>query len=105
MLVQWAVEAGYRSLFLADINHTGSALAFVREAQKQGIQPVVGVALHNGMERVATLMARNNRGIHEMNVFITPFHHDEKPFPAELPHFSNCWVFYPVQRMLARPLM
>lgn len=105
MLVQWAVEAGYRSLFLADINHTGSALAFVREAQKQGIQPVVGVELHNGMERVATLMARNNRGIHEMNVFITPFLHDEKPFPAELPHFSNCWVFYPVQRSLARPLM
>jgi DNA polymerase-3 subunit alpha len=103
-LVQWGVEAGYECLFLADINHTGSALAFVREAQKQGIRPVVGVELRNGIHAVATLMARNNRGIHEMNRFITPFLHEEKSFPSVLPHFSNCWVFYPLEAQLQRPL-
>ena len=103
-LVQWGVEAGYECLFIADINHTGSALAFVREAQKQGIRPVVGVELRNGIHAVATLMARNNRGIHEMNRFITPFLHEEKSFPSVFPHFSNCWVFYPLEAQLPRPL-
>ncbi|MCF8221060.1 MAG: PHP domain-containing protein, partial [Cryomorphaceae bacterium] len=104
MLVQWGVEAGYDRLFLADINHTGSALTFVREAQKQGIRPVVGVELRNGIHAVATLMARNNRGVHEMNRFITPFIHQETSFPSVLPHFSNCWVFYPLDAPVSRPL-
>ncbi len=103
-LVQWGIGAGYASLFLADINNTGSALAFVREAQKQGLRPIVGVELRNGMQTLATLMARNNRGVHEMNRFITPFIHEESPFPSTLPHFSNCWVFYPLEAKLPRPL-
>lgn len=103
-LVQWGIGAGYTSLFLADINNTGSALAFVREAQKQGLRPIVGVELRNGMQTLATLMARNNRGVHEMNRFITPFIHEESPFPSTLPHFSNCWVFYPLEAKLPRPL-
>ena len=104
-LVQWGVEAGYSSLFLAEINSTGSALAFIREAQRAGIRPAVGVELRNGMETVATLMARNNRGLHEMNRFITPFIQEEKPFSSPLPHFSNCWVFYPLETALPRPLL
>ncbi|MBM3164583.1 MAG: DNA polymerase III subunit alpha [Bacteroidetes bacterium] len=103
-LAEWGVGAGYSFLFLADINHTGSALAFVREAQRLGIRAVVGVELRNGMQTVATLMARNNRGIHEMNRFITPFLHKEQPFPVALPHFSNCWVFYPLETVLSRSL-
>ena len=104
ILVQWGKDAGYPFLFLADINHTGSALAFVRESQRQGIRAVVGVELRNGMQTVATLMARNNRGVHEMNRFLTPFLHEERAFPMILPHFSNCWVFYPVDAVLPRPL-
>lgn len=104
ILVQWGKDAGYPFLFLADINHTGSALAFVREAQRLRIRAVVGVELRNGMQTVATLMARNNRGVHEMNRFLTPFLHEERAFPLILPHFSNCWVFYPVDTVLPRPL-
>ena len=103
-IVQWAIEAGYASVFLAEINSTGSALAFVREAQRLGIRPVVGVELRNGMQPVATLMARNNRGVHEINHFITPFIHEEKPFPSVLPHVANCWVFYPLETQLPRPM-
>lgn len=103
-LVKWGVEAGYSSLFIAEINSTGSTLAFIREAKRVGIRPVVGVELRNGMQTVATLMVRNNRGVHEMNRFITPFLHEEKPFPCVLPHFSNCWVFYPLETPVSRPL-
>jgi len=104
-LVEWGVNAGYASLFLADINHTGSALAFVRAAQRAGVRAAVGVELRNGMQTVATLMARNNRGVHEMNRFITPFLHEDRSFPEVLPHFSNCWVFYPLDTAISRPLL
>ena len=57
------------------------------------------------MQIQATIMARNNRGFHEMNRYITPFIHDNKPFPSVLPHFSNCWVFYPINNALTRPLL
>lgn len=98
-------RGGYECLFLADINHTGSALAFVREAQKQGIRPVVGVELRNGIHAVATLMARNNRGIHEMNRFITPFLHQEKPFPSVLPHFFQLLGVLPAGHFVVTSLV
>ena len=105
ILVQWALDSGYSTLFLAEINNTGSALSFVRSAQRKGLHPVLGVELRNGMQIQATIMARNNRGFHEMNRYITPFIHDNKPFPSVLPHFSNCWVFYPINNALTRPLL
>ena len=57
------VKASY-SDFLADINLQELKLSFVKEAQKRGIKPVVGVELRNDMEIKATLIARNNSGFY-----------------------------------------
>lgn len=103
-IVRWASKAGYAYVFLADINSTGATLAFVRAAQSAGIQPVVGVVLKNGMQTLATIMARNNRGVHEMNVFLTQHLKGQAPPNNNLPHFSNCFVFYPLDAVLSRPL-
>ncbi len=94
-LVEWGAEASYSSLFLADINSTGAVLSFVQEAQKKGIKPVVGVELRNDMQVKATLIARNNRGLHEINSFLSRYLHQKKDFPDRIPHFSNCYVSYP----------
>jgi DNA-directed DNA polymerase III PolC len=94
-LVEWGVEAFYSSLFLADINSTGAVLSFVQEAQKKGIKPIVGVELRNDMEIKATLIARNNRGLHEINSFLSRYLHQKKDFPDQIPHLSNCYVSYP----------
>ena len=94
-LVEWGVKASYSAIFLADINSTGAVLSFVQEAQKRGIKPVVGVELRNDMEIKATLIARNNRGLHEINSFISRYLHEGKDFPDQIPHLSNCYVSYP----------
>ena len=70
-LVEWGVGASYSSIFLADINSTGAVLSFVQESQKKGIKAVVGVELRNGMQIKATLIARNNRGLHEIISFLS----------------------------------
>ena len=97
-IVQWAVDRAYPYVFLADINSTGAVLAFVREAQRKGILPVVGVELRNEREKIATVIARNNHGLNELNVFLSQFIHQGKPFPKELPHFSSCYVCYPIEQ-------
>ena len=95
-IVQWAQGAGYTYAVLTDINATGAALAFVREAQRLGLKPIVGVELRNGMEHIATLIARNNRGFHEINHFLSRYLHASTPFPKRLPHFTSCYTCYPI---------
>ena len=98
-IVQWAKSAGYSYVVLTDINATGAVLAFVREAQRLGMKPIVGVELRNGMEHIATLIARNNRGFHEMNHFLSRYLQTNTPFPRRLPHFTSCYTCYPIERV------
>ncbi|MFM7301115.1 MAG: PHP domain-containing protein, partial [Crocinitomicaceae bacterium] len=98
-IVQWAKSTGYSYVVLTDINATGAVLAFVREAQRLGIKPIVGVELRNGMEHVATLIARNNRDFHEMNHFLSRYLQTKTPFPRRLPHFTSCYTCYPIERV------
>lgn len=103
-IIEWAKESGYYYVFLADINSTGAVLSFVRAAQNVGIHPLVGLELKNGMKPIATIMAKNNRGIHEMNVFLSEHLHLGKEYQTPLPHFSNCYIFYYVDAGIQRKL-
>ncbi len=94
-LVAWALQHGHQQLLLTDINHTGSGLAFVRAAQEQGLEPLLGLELRNGLQQVATIIARNNNGFQELNTFLTQHLLAAKPFELPLPPFANCWVWYP----------
>ncbi|MFN5786097.1 MAG: PHP domain-containing protein, partial [Flavobacteriia bacterium] len=42
-LVKWTKESDYAHTVLADINSTSSTLSYVREAQKEGIEPKIGI--------------------------------------------------------------
>ena len=95
-IVNWAIEAKYPFVFLADINSTGAGLAFLREAKRRGIHGVIGVELRNGMELKCTIIARNNRGFHELNVYLSNYLHNDRSFPAVFPHFGSCYVIYPI---------
>jgi DNA polymerase-3 subunit alpha len=94
-LVDWALDAGYPHILLADINSTGAALSLVRSAKAKGLKPIVGVELRNDTEVKATVIARNNRGFHELNTFLSKYLHDKIDFPDRIPHLSNCYVSYP----------
>ena len=80
-LVDWALDAGYPHILLADINSTGAALSLVRSAKTKGLKPIVGVELRNDTEVKATVIARNNRGFHELNTFLSKYLHDKIDFP------------------------
>ena len=96
-IVEWAVDNGYSTVCLTDINTTGSILSFVRAAQRCGIKPIVGAEIRNGMVIQATVIAKNNDGFNEINLFLSEHIHKNKSFPDRLPAFANCYIFYPLR--------
>lgn len=94
-LVHWGQEAGYERIVLADINNTSGVLSFVRHSQECARTPVAGIEIRNGMQLCYLIIARNNRGFHEANTFLSNYLHQEKAFPERAPHLGNCFVIYP----------
>ena len=94
-LVQWVKEENYTHAVLIDNNTTTAALRFVREAQNQKINPVIGIDIRNEMEQCYVILAKNNRGFHEANTFLSSYLHANCNFPQQPPHLGNCIVIYP----------
>lgn len=94
-IVTWAIDANYPIIALCDINSTSGVLSYVREAQQRNLQPVVGIDICNGIDSCYLLLAKNNRGLHEANAFLTHHLHQQKTFPKQAPFFGNCIVIYP----------
>lgn len=91
-IVDWAIENGYRRIALTDINNSGSALSFIQYAQQQDFLPVVGVDVRNDNDQCYVIIAQNNRGFHEMNVFLSNYLN--KKFPAIPDFLPNCYIIY-----------
>ena len=91
-IVDWAIENGYRRIALTDINNSGSALSFIQYAQQQDFLPVVGVDVRNDNDQCYVIIAQNNRGFHEMNVFLSNYLN--KKFPERPDFLPNCYIIY-----------
>ncbi len=94
-IVTWTKQSGYARTAICDINSTTSTLSYVREAQREGIQPVVAIDIRNGMDCCYILIAKNNRGLHEANTFLSAHLHNGIPFPKQPGHLTNCTIIYP----------
>jgi DNA polymerase-3 subunit alpha len=94
-IVRWTKQESYVHTALCDINSTSSTLDYVRESKKNGINPVIGIDIRNGMECCYVLVAKNNRGLHEANLFLSMYLHRGEAFPERPPHLGNCIVIYP----------
>jgi DNA polymerase-3 subunit alpha len=98
-IVDLAIELGYSSVLLTDINTTGSALAFMRAAKSKGIKPIVGVEIRNGIQIIGTIIAKNKDGFHELNSFLSKYLASNQNFPDRFPVFKNCIVSYPISKI------
>ena len=94
-LVKRAVDLGYKTLPLTDINTTMGAIDFVVECGRKGVRPVMGVEMRNGNELLYWALAKNNAGFAEINRFLTQHNLNKQPYPATAPDFCNVFVIYP----------
>jgi error-prone DNA polymerase len=103
-LVQKAGASGADVIALTDINNTTAIPEFAGECGKNGIKPVAGIEFRNGNELQYIGIARNNKGLKELNEFLSKnnFNKTEIPFPA--PPFSDSYIIYTRAKLPARRL-
>jgi DNA polymerase-3 subunit alpha len=65
-------------------------------AQEIGINIAAGADIRNGIEQQYVLIAKNNRGFHEINTFISNYLYQEIPFPPQAEYLPNCFAVYPI---------
>ncbi len=97
-LLNLALENGLRSIALTDINTTSGCLEFIREAKKLKMKPVVGVDFRNGIQQRFVMLARNNNGFEQINVYLSEILHNELEVPIDAPVLDDTYVIYPFDR-------
>ncbi|MCE4566886.1 DNA polymerase III subunit alpha [Maribellus sp. CM-23] len=95
-LIQEAIEKGYRSLVLTDINNTSAAIDFIRLCTAKDIKPVVGIDFRNGAQQKYVGIARNNDGFRAMNEHLICHLHSGKKIPDRAPEIGNAYFIYPI---------
>jgi DNA-directed DNA polymerase III PolC len=95
-LVQAAVQNKEQHLAIANINNTCDAWDFVDDCNKNNIKPIIGVEIKNEDETCYILLAKNNKGIHDINYFLSIHLQSKKKFPVKFANNENVIVIYPI---------
>jgi DNA polymerase-3 subunit alpha len=103
-LVQKGKTAGAGSLVLTDINNSTAIPEFAGECVKNGINPVAGMEFRNGNELLYTGIARNNKGLKELNDFLSKYNFEKCPLPFPAPEFTETYTVYFPSKLPGRKL-
>jgi error-prone DNA polymerase len=101
-LIKQAIEWGYDSLCITDINNTSACLDSMRLGQKHGLKVIPGVDFRNGVDQQFVAIAKSNRGFENINRFLTKHLHSKEPIPNTAPELEDVIVVYPFDRGLPR---
>ena len=94
-LVVEAKKQKLDALALTDINSCSGVFPFIREAQKNGVHPVIGIDFRNGSKQQFIGLAKNQEGFYELNRHLSHHLMNKLPFPKKAPEFNNSVVLYP----------
>lgn len=84
------------ALALTDINSVAGVFPFIREAQKNGIHPVIGIDFRNGVRQQYIGLAKNQEGFYELNRHLSSYRIKGIPFGDRAPAFQNSFIIYPL---------
>ena len=94
-LLRMALDYGYTTLCITDINNTSACLDTMRLGQKYGIKVIPGVDFRNGVKQCFVMLARSNEGFERINSFLSEHLHYKLPFDAKAPVLQDVEVIYP----------
>ncbi|MEX0883062.1 MAG: PHP domain-containing protein [Cyclobacteriaceae bacterium] len=94
-LVAEAKKHKLDALALTDINSTSGVFPFIREAQKNGIHPVIGIDFRNGVQQQYIGLAQNQEGFYELNLHLSHHLVHQQPFPDKAPTMDHAFFIYP----------
>lgn len=96
-LVQLAVDHKLKVLALTDINTVTGIYQFYKLCQDNGIKPIIGVDVRVENEQYYICLAKNPKGIAEVNRLLTHHNCEGIEIPKANPPLENCFVIYPLQ--------
>jgi DNA polymerase-3 subunit alpha len=102
-LVARGKAAGCKTLALTDINNVSGIFDFMKECDKAGITPIVGVEFRNGNDMKYIALAKNQKGLYEINRFLSEYLESGKPFPQKAPPFKEAFTIYPIVYFESNP--
>ena len=103
-LVQKALAAGTDTIVLTDINNSTGIPEFAGECVKNNIRPVAGIEFRNDNELQYIGIACNNRGLQELNEFLSELNFNKTTLPFPAPHFSESYIIYSLKKTPPRKL-
>jgi DNA polymerase-3 subunit alpha len=103
-LVQKALAAGTDTIVLTDINNSTGVPEFAGECAKNDIRPVAGIEFRNDNEFQYIGIARNNRGLQELNEFLSDLNFNKSSVPFPAPQFSESYIIYSLKKISSRKL-
>ncbi|MFL9833664.1 DNA polymerase III subunit alpha [Chryseobacterium terrae] len=98
-LVQLAVDYKLKVLALTDINTVTGIYQFYKLCKQKGIKPVVGVDVRVENEQYYICLAKNPKGIAEINKLLTDYNCDGIEIPRTNPQLENCFVIYSLKNI------
>lgn len=99
-LLELAERNEIKYLALTDINSTSAILNFLKEAADFNVWPVVGVDFRNGIDQQYVILARSNKGLENINRFLSEYLHEKKGFPSIAPKLAGTYTIYPYEKAL-----
>ncbi|MCD0456367.1 DNA polymerase III subunit alpha [Chryseobacterium sp. LC2016-27] len=98
-LVQLAVEYKLKVLALTDINTVTGIYQFYKLCQENGIKPIVGMDIRVENEQYYICLAKNPKGIAEVNMLLTDYNCEGIAIPKMNPELQNSFVVYPLHNI------
>jgi DNA-directed DNA polymerase III PolC len=103
-LVQKAASAGAETMALTDINNSTAIPEFAGECARNNISPAAGIEFRNDNELQYAGIARNSKGLRELNEFLSKHNAEKRPVPFPAPAFSEAYIIYPFTKIPERNL-
>jgi len=103
-LVQQAVAAGTDTIVLTDINNSTAVPEFAGECIKNNVRPLAGIEFRKENELLYTGVARNNRGMRELNELLSYHNFNKTPIPFPAPPLSESYIIYSLGKIPERKL-
>lgn len=98
-LVQLAVDHELKVLALTDINTVTGIYQFYKLCQDAGIKPIVGVDVRVDDEQYYICLAKNPKGIAEVNRLLTEYNCEGAEIPKTNPALEDSFVIYPLHNV------
>ncbi|TRX32759.1 DNA polymerase III subunit alpha [Flavobacterium sp. ZT3R18] len=98
-LVQQAIASNVKAIALTDINTVTGIYDFIKACNEVGIKPLVGLEFRCNHKLRYIGLAKNAKGLAEMNRFLTKHNFENSALPLEAPGFNAVFIIYPFENV------